>query len=145
MGRRQFREIEVVETLLLQGAIIPCFRCRIAFTIEDVKARNIEKEHLHEVVLDGPDEPGNCRFSHAAAPCHHTVTNGKPATTAGSSKNRIAKATQPSRIEKFQVRKTPLDADAVSEPTGRCRRCGEDTDSCTCTAAPRRSAFGGRR
>jgi len=103
--RRTFREIEVIETLLIQGVTIPCFRCGIAFTRDDVKAKNIQKEHLHEHVLDGPDMPDNCRFSHK--PCHAIITNGNGATTAGSSKNRIAKATQPKRIAKFAVNKPP--------------------------------------
>lgn len=91
--RRQFREIEVLETLIVhQGVAIPCFRCGVAFTADDVKRGNIEKEHLHERGLDGPDEPFNCRYSHKSEPCHHTVTNGPPATSAGSSKHRIAKA-----------------------------------------------------
>jgi hypothetical protein len=48
-----------------------------------------EREHLHEVKLGGPDIPENCRYSHAK--CHAIVTNGTKATTAGSSKQRIAK------------------------------------------------------
>jgi len=50
----------------------------------------IEKEHLHERALGGPDEWGNWRWSHEA--CHSIVTNGTKATAAGSSKHRIAKA-----------------------------------------------------
>lgn len=122
--RRQFREIEVVECLILQEATIPCYRCGIPFTIEDVRAKNIQKEHLHEFNLDGPDVPGNCRFSHAAAPCHHTVTNGPPATSAGSSKNRLAKANNPGRTQKFVVQKSPLPVALITE-SWTCGACGE--------------------
>ncbi len=49
----------------------------------------IEREHLHERELDGADDPFNCRYSHKC--CHDIITNGTKATTAGSSKQRIAK------------------------------------------------------
>lgn len=114
--RRQFREIEVIETLLIQGVIIPCYRCKIPFTLEDVRARNIEKEHLHEVILDGPDMPDNCRFSHAAAPCHHTVTNGTKATSAGSSKHKAAKI-RSGHTDKFVVNKPPIGTERHERPT----------------------------
>jgi hypothetical protein len=107
MPRRRFREIEVIDTLLIQGVTIPCYRCGVAFTREDVKAKNIQKEHLHELTLGGPDIPDNCRFSHTAAPCHHTITNGTKATSAGSSKHRAAKANNPGRKDKFVVQKRP--------------------------------------
>jgi hypothetical protein len=135
--RRRFTEREVLECLVRQGAIIPCKRCRIAFTVE--AARTAEREHLVEIGLGGSDTVENCAYSHGD--CHAVQTNGLPATTAGSSKNRIAKATQPKRIEKFQVRKRPLDADTVSEPLTKCRRCGEYPDSCSCRVPVRRSAF----
>lgn len=142
--RRQFRETEVLECLLLQGAIIPCYRCRVTLTLPDVKGKNVQKEHLHELALDGPDEPDNCRFSHSD--CHAVITNGTGATTAGSSKNRVAKATQPKRIEKFQVIKTPLDRPAELDPGAKCRGCGEYGADCLCPPrAERRSSFGGRR
>ena len=65
--------------------MIPCFRCRQAFTT----GQKIEREHVHETALGGADEPENWRYSHAE--CHAEVTNGSKATTAGSSKHRIAK------------------------------------------------------
>lgn len=139
---RQLRELEVLEVCISQGGVIPCFRCRIAFTLEDVKSKNIENEHLHEKGLGGPDEPGNRRFSHKAKPCHATVTHGNGATFAGTSRHKIAKATQPGRIEKFKVRKQALDADLVGELPPKCRGCGEMREDCTCApAAPRQSAF----
>lgn len=141
MARRRFTEKEVLETLIHQGVEIRDFRSGEPITLENVA--EIEREHLHEIALGGPDDPANCRYS--LSKNHHIVTNGTPATTAGSSKNRIAKATQPARIEKFQVKKIPLDADLVSEPAGRCRRCGECPEACACQSAPRRAAFGGRR
>lgn len=144
MGRgRQLRELEVVEVLIAQGAAIPCHRCGVPFTLEDIHAGNIENEHMHEKELGGSDDPFNRRFSHKAKPCHALVTHGNGATFAGSSRHKIAKANDPERIEKFKVRKRALDADIVSTPSGRCRRCGQDP--CTCVARERRSSFGGRR
>jgi hypothetical protein len=49
----------------------------------------IEREHLHELGLGGADTPENCRYS--CTLCHKIITNGTKATTAGSSKQRIAK------------------------------------------------------
>lgn len=130
---RQLRELEVIEVLISQGAVIPCKRCRVAFCREDLAA-GIENEHLHEKGLGGPDEPGNRAFSHKV--CHAQITHGNGATFAGSSRHKIAKATQPRRIEKFQVNKLPLDAD--DGPTSdRCRRCGEYPDACACPVAKR--------
>ncbi|WP_298800062.1 hypothetical protein [uncultured Devosia sp.] len=140
---RQFKERETIEVLLLQKAIIPCYRCKVAFTMEDLETGNIEKEHLHERRLGGPDEPGNCRYSHCD--CHAKITNGNGATTAGSSKNRIAKATEPKRIEKFKVVKPPLDRPAVINPGEKCRRCGEWGDDCLCPPHQQRSSFGRAR
>lgn len=148
---RQLRELEVVEVLIRQGAIIPCFRCRIAFTVNDVKGKNIENEHLHEHGLGGQDGPDNRAFSHKD-PCHNTVTHGNGATFAGSSRHKVKKATDPERINKFVVRKEPpkprlrpLDADRVSIPSGRCTGCGSaEKEFCTCPSKPRRSGFGRR-
>jgi hypothetical protein len=104
---RPFREIQVIETLIIQGVVIPCYRCKVPFTRDDVKARNVQKEHLHEVILGGPDIPDNCRFSHAAAPCHATVTNGNGATSAGSSKHKARKI-RAKHTQKFVVEKPEL-------------------------------------
>lgn len=173
-SRRQFREMEVLAVLVMQGAIIPCKRCRHAFTIEDVKNGGVQKEHLHELALGGEDEPHNCAYSHTG--CHAIITNGNGATTAGSSSNRRAKANNPGRTEKFKVVKPPLDdhptafcsgcetevdprqphrcpagqqrADerarrlhTIHAPAARCRRCGEDSDLCTCPPQTQRSSF----
>lgn len=142
--RRAYSEAKVLETLLWQGVEILCFRCRKPITVDDLRAHNVEREHLHEVELDGPDEPFNCRYSHKARPCHATVTHGSPATFAGSSRHRIAKAKDPERIEKFRVKKKPLDADLVSEPMRRCRGCGQNPEDCICQKAVKRPAFGRR-
>lgn len=142
--RRQFREMEVLAVLLMQGAILPCKRCRVAFVIEDVKAGNIQKEHLHELTLGGEDEPHNCAFSHTD--CHKVITNGNGATSAGSSQNRNAKANHPNRREKFVVQKPPLDRPEVIDPGEKCRRCGEWGEDCKCPPRQERKAsFGGRR
>lgn len=95
MSRKRFSESEVIETLAWQGIFVRCFRCRAPFytpapgggmfNLSD----KIEREHIHEIALGGPDVPKNCRYS--CAPCHKIITNGTNATTAGSSKQRIAK------------------------------------------------------
>lgn len=103
MARRRFSEREVIATLIHQGFALRCFRCGELFSHAD----KIEREHLHELKLGGADDPSNCRYSHKD--CHAVVTNGAPATTAGSSRHRIAKAFEPTRIEKFAVKKKPLD------------------------------------
>lgn len=90
MTRRRATERQVILVLIDQGAKIPCFRCGTLFTREDAINKNIEREHVDEVALGGPDEPDNWRYSHKV-PCHAEVTNGTPATTAGSSKNKMKK------------------------------------------------------
>lgn len=136
---RQLRELEVIEVAIAQGSIIPCYRCRIAFTMADVKAKNIQNEHLHEKGLGGPDEPGNRAFSHTD-PCHNLVTHGNGATFAGSSRHKIAK-TEPRRADKFVVNKIPLDTPLGAGDLIRCRRCGEYSDTCSCAPPARSSAF----
>jgi len=85
MSRRRFKEWEVVETLLRQGAVIKCPRTGQIMRPGD----EIEREHFHEIGLGGKDEIENCFYSLKAA--HNIVTNGTKATTAGSSKHKIAK------------------------------------------------------
>lgn len=169
---RQLRELEVIEELLLQEAVIPCYRCAVPFTLDDIKNKNIQNEHLHEKALGGADEPFNRRFSHAARPCHATVTHGEPATFAGSSRHKVAKATDPDRIVKFQVDKggpdksaiwcfgcnSEIDARTPHKCTGaakemppipvvpaRCRGCGHEPELCVCPKREPRPAFGRRR
>lgn len=82
---------------------IPCYRCKKILTVEDVRAKPtepnaIQKEHLHEMGLQGPDIPENCRLSHNE--CHKIITNGNGATTAGSSKHKIRKT---DRLEKKRL------------------------------------------
>ena len=85
MTRKRFSERWVIQTLLFQGAQIPCYRCKILFTPDD----DMEREHIAELALGGADEPHNCAYSHEA--CHAKITNGTKATSAGSSKHKIAK------------------------------------------------------
>ncbi len=85
MTRRRATEGQVLKVLLGQGAVIPCFRCRTAFVVGE----KIEREHVLELALGGSDEPENWRYSHLD--CHKIITNGSKATSAGSSKHRIAK------------------------------------------------------
>lgn len=113
MSRKRFTERQTLECLVRQGAAIPCLRCKVPFTVET--ARKAEREHIHELKLGGADSIENCAYSHGD--CHLVETNGNGATTAGSSRHRIAKAFEPTRIEKFAVQKKPLD-----EP--RARRNG---------------------
>lgn len=101
MSRRRFTEREVLECLVRQGAVIPCKRCRVAFTVETVKTA--EREHHHEVKLDGPDAVENCFYSHSD--CHKVETFGNGATTAGSSIGRISKTKRIERTQKFIVKK----------------------------------------
>ena len=100
--RRQFGQKDTIRTLLHQGVEIRCFRTKEPVTLDNVHL--VEKEHLHERELGGPDEPGNCRFSLKAA--HKIVTNGTKATSAGSSKHRIAKAKRIGQEDKFVVVKS---------------------------------------
>lgn len=99
MSRKRFSEREVIETLAWQGIVVPCFRCKKPLyevmlmlgeeTMVSSWDNEPEREHLHEIKFGGPDEPGNCRYSHRV--CHAIATNGTKATSAGSSKQRIAK------------------------------------------------------
>lgn len=85
MTRRRFSERDVLEVLYFQhGILVNCYRCKKPLHFSDA-----EREHLTEIALGGKDEPMNCAYSHKA--CHALVTNGTKATTAGSSKQRIAK------------------------------------------------------
>jgi hypothetical protein len=96
MSRKRFSEREVLETLIVQGVLLRCYRCKKPMMLP----ADIEREHLVEIALGGLDVPRNCVYSHAA--CHAIITDGTKATTAGSSKQRIAKvrrilADKPSR------------------------------------------------
>lgn len=141
MSRHRFTERQVIEALIRTGHEIRCYRTKSVITLETVG--RLEREHVTPLKLGGADDPTNAAYSLKEA--HAIQTNGTPATSAGSDQNMIAKA-RPSRAEKFQVKKLPLDADRVGEPMPRCRRCGEDTEYCQCPApADRRSAFAGAR
>jgi hypothetical protein len=103
--RKRFTERQVLETLLLQNTAIRCFRCCSPLTLDkqdDHYVGKAEREHIHEFELGGDDTPDNCAYS--AKSCHSIVTNGTKATTAGSSKHRIAKV---ARIARGGKRKGP--------------------------------------
>jgi len=91
-SRKRFTERQVIATLLLQGAIIPCgcrFKdCQALIEIKDVAT--IERDHFRRLELDGKDEPANCAY--LLKSCHDRKTNGTPATSYGSDKYEIAKA-----------------------------------------------------
>lgn len=98
MRRKRFSEREVIETLAWQGIVVPCYRCKgpICFKdkLGDLTVMNWprgfpEREHILEIALYGDDAPHNCAYSHGV--CHAVVSNGTKSTTAGSSKQRIAK------------------------------------------------------
>lgn len=79
-----------------QGAVIPCYRCKVPFTEFDCsKPGYIEREDVHELSLDGEQTVENSAWSHGqrhpTTPCHGYVTNGTKATKAGSSKSKKAK------------------------------------------------------
>ena len=118
MKRRRFSEQQVFETLWCQGVYVYCHRCKLP--IRPVMLGQpaqiyfpMQREHLHEIELGGPDIPANCRYSHVA--CHAEITNGTPATSAGSSKHRIAKAKRIIRTGKMVVRKS-IDLMAALKP-----------------------------
>lgn len=115
MARKRFTERQVLECAIQQGAIIPCYRCRLAFTVDTVRAA--EREHIHEVTLDGPDTVGGCAYSHG--PCHRAATSGTGATTAGSSIGRIAKTKRIERTGKMAVAKPPIGTARPEKPASR--------------------------
>lgn len=128
--RRRFSERDVLATLLWQGVTIPCFRCKDPLSLDAGSGHWVyrcEREHLHELELGGEDAPANCRYSGEG--CHAAVTNGTPATSAGSSKNRIAK-TRGTRADKFIPDKRPLDETRMIDAAARCRVCGEYAADC---------------
>lgn len=89
MSRKRFSERDVMESLIRQGVSVFCYRCKREISATECRAGMMEREHLIEIALGGPDAPTNCVYSHKS--CHAIVTNGTKATTAGSSKQRIAK------------------------------------------------------
>ena len=111
MSRRRFTERDVLRTLIHQGVEIRDYRTGEKITLENVAS--VEREHLHEVELGGPDEPANCRYSLKAS--HDVVTHGKGATTAGSSIGRISKTKRIERTGKMAVNKLPPGAPRPKE------------------------------
>lgn len=97
-ARRRFSEREVIETLHCCGIDVLCYRCHKKLE----PGQKIQREHITEIALGGADSPENCAYSHAE--CHAIVTDGTPATSAGSSKQRIAKV---KRSGKMAVDKPP--------------------------------------
>lgn len=87
--RRRYKEWEVVDILLLQGAIIICPQCKQPIT----DARNIMREHVQQLGPDGEwgeDTVENCQYWHKT-PCSHEKTYGTKATSAGSDAHVRAK------------------------------------------------------
>lgn len=102
--RRQPRPLDVIESLLHQGVRIECYRTKERVTLANF--RDLEREHLCELGLyktpeekAAHDTPEYWRWSFSEA--HAKITNGTKATSAGSSKHRVAKA---KRMEKDRLR-----------------------------------------
>ncbi len=90
MTRRACTAKQALEVAIEQGAVIPCFRCRLAFTSREAKDRGaIEREHLVPLALGGKDIPSNWAWSHKG--CHAKQTNGRSHLGEGD-KYEIAKA-----------------------------------------------------
>ncbi len=103
MRRRKFSETEVLATaqiaLFQRNIYLLCYRCGNPLfgpimnedrrIVGAIAIGQIEREHYLELALGGEDGPRNCVYSHKD--CHKKATNGTKATTAGSSKHRIAK------------------------------------------------------
>ncbi len=90
MTRRRFSEREVIETLLRQGAIIPCpgKGCIKLLELEDLD--HIERDHYTPLALGGEDLPSNCSYLHGE--CHARKTDGPRHLKVAGDKSRIAKA-----------------------------------------------------
>ncbi len=100
---------QILEMVLLQGGRLRCYRTRKPITLKNF--RDTQREHVVELGLFATDAekaahdtPDNWRMSFSEA--HAIVTNGTKATTAGSSKHRIAKAV---RMEKERLTPAKLD------------------------------------
>ncbi len=103
MTRKTFSQRDVIASLVYQGCVITCYRTGERITLENVK--RLEREHLVELgLITDPterrkyDTPEYCRYSLKEA--HALITNGNGATSAGSSKHRVAKAV---RLEKTRL------------------------------------------
>lgn len=112
MKRRPLSQSNFVRMLLRQGAVIPCGKCRLAITDH----KNIEREHLNELAISGDDSVENQQLWHKH-PCSHEKTNGRPATTLGSSKHIIAKA---KRMERRRL--TPKKPSSFAEKYAWAKR-----------------------
>lgn len=108
MRRKRFTEAQVIETLFRSGMVIPCYRCRHPL----YPSAEIEREHILEIAFGGKDEPANCAYSHKL--CHAVITNGTKATTAGSSKQRIAKV---ARLRNPKPSKRPMKSSGRKMPS----------------------------
>lgn len=118
MTRRTCTAKQALETAIQQGAVIPCYRCKISFTMEDAKERGaIEREHVVPLYLGGADEIENWAWSHKA--CHALQTNG-PAHFNKGDRDQITRAKRGARggktKSKFKIQSR------LFQPTGRKRR-----------------------
>ena len=101
MSRKRFTEREVLRTLVLQGAKIPCGcslmpdpfpKCGLFLTLDDLKTpKGVQRDHTTPLALGGPDTPENCGYWRQ--PCHDCKTDGgkSKATTYGSDRHAIDK------------------------------------------------------
>ena len=107
--RSRFTERQVIYTLLLQGAVIPCGICRVAIKLGE----DVERDHCVPLALDGADTPENSRFAHAT--CHARKTRGSGATTCGSDIGEISKTR---RLERKRYPKPSWAKSQVTRETG---------------------------
>lgn len=95
MTRKACTAKQALEVAMQQGAIIPCYRCRLALTIEETRERGaIEREHVVPLALGGEDVPSNWAWSHKA--CHKFQTNGPSHFNKGD-RHEITKAARAER------------------------------------------------
>ena len=84
------RERTVIETLLRQGAVIPCGlpRCKDLIRMEHLE--DVERDHNVPRGLGGADTPENCSYMHGR--CHAMKTDGEAHARVDGDKSKIAKA-----------------------------------------------------
>lgn len=92
MKRRKITDRDKVAVLERQA------NCGCGCGLALIAGAAIEYHHQHELALGGPDTADN--LIAVRKECHARITNGTKATTAGSSKHKIAKA---DRLEKARL------------------------------------------
>lgn len=110
--RRRFTTLDKLKIAMRQAV---CPRCGQRLSrIEDC-----DVDHIHPLALGGEDDVGNVQLLHRD--CHATKANGTGGTSAGSDKNRIAKAARCAR-ETEAFRRRILAKDSPDQPPAAPRR-----------------------